>query len=248
MNRSFLYGDGFFETMRIQDGEIPLLGFHLSRAKSTAVFLEMNWPKHWNQHFFVRTLLPYTDDNQIVRITFYRNGEGTYTPNSDEICFEINHRALPTTGTWLSHPLDTESFYKQVNSLNPYLVEIYSTNKKPISNWSRFKTTSSIFYVKAGLHLRDSKADDLILLNDKGRICEGLSSNVLIFSGDKWISPEIGEGSIEGTYLSFLNTFLPIERGQLEILSLNKAELILLVNAAQGIRKCKILRDGSNAG
>jgi branched-subunit amino acid aminotransferase/4-amino-4-deoxychorismate lyase len=44
VNRSFCYGDGFFESIRMTGGDMPFIKNHFERIKETANILEINLP------------------------------------------------------------------------------------------------------------------------------------------------------------------------------------------------------------
>jgi branched-chain amino acid aminotransferase len=245
-NRSFLYGDGFFETMRIENGACSLLTHHLKRAMNTATFMEMTWPEHWTHDFFLHEIAAYTNnESYVLRLTFVREADGLYSPMGSSITVHHQYRTfVPSLNAhfFKSH-FDEVGFYSIVKKLRPIRVAIYSELLKAISPLSNHKLCSAAFYVKAGIFLnKQDEMDDLLLLNTKNRPCEGLSSALLIFLDGAWVSPPLTEACVKSVYLSFVCEYLEIQFKPITLNDLDGAEHRLLVNAVQGVRSFTLIR------
>ena len=244
MNRGFYFGDGFFETIRLLKGRPTLLDYHIQRAKNTARYFQMHWPESWNEDELTDLIRNGNRKNhEVVRVDFFRTGGGLYAPEEQSIDREFSFRALPgNTGLFSEQVCSLVEFEKGVNELPSIPAAVYTQETKPIQSWSAFKTSSALFYVQAGIHLTKLEgAEDLILLNDKNMVCEGLSSNLLIkYQGD-WISPSLDQGGVEGVYLAHLQSFLPILRSPVSMEMLENASVVLLTNAVQGVRKVHLV-------
>lgn len=240
-NRGFLYGDGFFETMRIVNNDIPLWSFHMARAQHAAQLLEMNWLKDAELSRLKQDILTKNQNNEpIVRLDFYRHHGGTYKPDSNHMETSFAYRGISTTNS--AFVLNNNEFQTAINKLPLLHVGIYSAMKKPCNVLSGIKSSAALFYVKAGLYLKAQEdLDDVLILNEHGRICEALSSNILISKDNQWCSVAKSEGPVDGVFQSFLKTLMPIEEGEITISQLRNADEILLTNAASGIRRAKLV-------
>lgn len=243
MNRGFLYGDGFFETMRLESDDIPLLPFHIARAKQTARWLEMDWNSNWDENFFKKYILTHREGNSnVVRVDFYRGGGGLYSPDSNNMEYNFTFRTSALSGWFIQEPVSLQEWERQVQELNYIRARLFYAHKKPITDWARFKSSSALFYIKAGLYLKQlTDVQDLLLVNEKGHVCEGLSSNLIVKYKGKWLSPAISEGPVEGVYLAFLQAFLPIHRCAITMDMLQQSEEVLFVNAAQGVLRIQLV-------
>ena len=108
----------------------------------------------------------------------------------------------------------------------------------PISN---FKTCNSSPYILAGLNKQERNLDDVILLNDKGRISEASSSNIFFIKKNKIITPSLSEACIAGTMRkTILEIALEkkyiIQETQIKLTHLQNFEEIWLTNAISGIK------------
>ncbi|MCB9262813.1 MAG: aminotransferase class IV [Flavobacteriales bacterium] len=244
-NRSFLYGDGFFESIRIIDKSIPLLNLHLERAQKTALFFGMNWPKKWDEPFFKHEIFDkYELTNGVVRITFYRANGGLYYTENAEICFEVSSRLMNETGIFLLNENTTsDNLIRQISELNELKLVVGTYIKKPINPLSPFKLNSAILYVYAAQQLKTANGiDDLFLLNEDGNICEALSSNVLIYIDGNWITPNMQtQGPVNGVYFAYMRQYISVKEKTVTINELKSAELILLTNATLGIRRACLI-------
>ncbi|MBO6515915.1 MAG: aminotransferase class IV [Bacteroidia bacterium] len=244
MNRGFLYGDGFFETMFLIDGESPLMDHHLSRAKWAAEWLEMEWNASWTTDYFASEIKQLNKGHNVARIDFYRNGGGSYVPDSNAMACQISFKDHEVSNSLF--PVTSNDFAElsiNISKLRPVPVALYNEFRKPITPWSQFKSTSAMFYTKAGLFLkRQPDVEDLILLNESGNICEGLTSNVLIHYRGRWISPAYDQGAVEGVFLTHMQAHMPVERTVVSLDMITGADDILLSNGVRGIRKASLIR------
>ena len=232
-NRGFLYGDGFFETMRIIDQDIPLWDLHLARAKQSAEYLECEWFSFKQESVLKNYILNNQPGGKdIARVDFFRSGGGTYTPESNTLETSCTYRGIPQRPSAFKF----NSLDEVVKTLSPIDVKIYREAIKPITPLSWIKSSSALFYVKAGLYLKQhEQVSDLILLNDQGRVCEALSSNVLIKRHGQWIGVSRAEGPVQGVFQRHLQRNLDIQFGTIEMDELYDADKIVLTNAATGV-------------
>ena len=112
-NRYFLYGDGFFETIKILKGKPVFWDDHYFRIMGSLCMLRMNIPSYFNSEYLYNNIQKLLDVNKScsnssrIRILFYRDCDGFYLPDNQSFSFVISVK-----------PLDSE---------------LYSFNKKGIS-------------------------------------------------------------------------------------------------------------------
>lgn len=243
-NRGFLYGDGFFETIRIENESCPLLLFHLNRAKRTADFFEMEWKTDWTESYFLKKILSQkaTADN-VVRIDFYRSGEGKYLPQENQMNYQLSFRSQEFQRPFFFS--NEQNFLDYIDTLRtavPKPVAIYTEIPKPISVLSRYKSTSAAYYVKAALYLKTLKnAEDLILVNQEGRVCEALSSNIVVHHQNKWLAIPLSEGPVDSVYQTYLSTLVDITYQPMTVNELKEMDWVYLCNAVTGLVPVNIL-------
>jgi branched-chain amino acid aminotransferase len=228
-HRILKYGDGFFESIKVSNGEALYLDLHLSRIERSFVLLKMERRKDWNLDFFKAIINELCKrnkcDNARLRIQFYRTSKGFYLPEDRSCDFIIQFDPLKSPN-YLS---------KEVHNLDIYK-EMYKT-----SNFSSmFKTTSCLEYVLASIYAEENGNGDCLLINEKEHICEATSSNVFIVKDNKIITPPLSEYCVDGvmrkvilemaTAYGYNCLQIPIEEGDLYL-----ADELFLTNAVSGI-------------
>lgn len=188
-NRSFLYGDGFFETIHAYGTEAKHLKYHMARVLKSAALLQMELPIYFNLEFLTREITRLLNKNRIfgsarVRITFYRKAGGLYTPSNQSVGILMSTNSLQ------------EDFYP----LNPkgLVVDLFTDIRKPINSLSPIKSCNAQLYVMAGMHRQNLGLDDCLLINDQNRMVEAISSNLFVVFGNKLLTPSLSEGCVAG--------------------------------------------------
>ncbi len=232
-NRAFLYGDGLFETMHT-NGTIPqFIEYHIDRLVTGMHSLKMQIPSNFTVEYFTRHIGGVLTRNKSfmgarVRITVFRNQGGFYTPETNESSFLIT-----------SSVLDNDKYV-----LNPqgYSVDIFQEIRKPVNRLSTVKSISAPIYVMAGIFKSENKLDECIILNEKGRIIESISSNIFLVKDNSMFTPALSEGCLPGVMRKVLinhiapQTGIPVTEVKPGINDLFNADEIFLTNAIHGIR------------
>lgn len=186
-NRSFLFGDGLFETIRIYNGKPLFLSSHIERMMFGMDRMCLEHPldsfeKHM-QEFIFQTVQSEKIATGRARLTVFRDSSGFYTPS------DLN-------SSW--HLIIRENEPKDSIEVAECKVVLFPNMRKDNSIVSRFKTTSSLLYVMAGIHAASSGADDCIIMNNENRLVESHTSNLFLKSEKEFHTPPITEGCIEG--------------------------------------------------
>lgn len=187
-NRAFRYGDALFESIRVCNGKIMFLKEHLTRLKLGMTVLRMNLPAEFtsdNLGEMIHELLRQNDNlpHARVRLTVFRNGEGYYAPESNDISFLIE--STPMEGPY------------ELNKKGLW-VDIFADIKKPINKLSNIKSANSLLYVMAGIAKQSMKLDECFLINENGTICEAISSNVFVVKNGTLFTSPLSEGCVAG--------------------------------------------------
>ncbi len=232
-NRGFFYGDGFFETIRLMDGSPLWIEDHLDRMNRTFTFLNIT-PPFSLEYEVIRTLIAAVaqanriDKGARVRITFFRDSDGLYTPKSDKCSFIIQ-----------CSPVEENRYELNRKGLH---VTIYNQNFKSALPLASLKTLNSLIYVLAGIYARNQSCDDAFLINDQENIIETTSSNIFIVKQDEISTPGLDEGCIPGVMRRNLlkiienKTEYHLKRGNINFKDIIEADEIFLTNAIRGIQ------------
>ena len=119
-NRSYLYGDGLFETIRVVNGRPINLDNHYKRLTEGMDAIKMKPPANFSTAFFEAEIHHLVSENQItgggwVRMSIDRKPGGKYLPDSNHVDFYIE-----------AHPLDNNQF---VLNDRGYRVDLYDDIK-----------------------------------------------------------------------------------------------------------------------
>ncbi|MDN5348018.1 MAG: hypothetical protein PWP65_1582 [Clostridia bacterium] len=176
-NSSFLYGEGLFETLKIEKGRPRFLPHHLERLYRGAEFLNFSLP---DQDALTKAIEETIEANGVecgrLRLTLSRNGEGS--------CLLITaSQGLP---------------YKEKDYLQGFRAVLSSFRRNHLSPLKAFKTTN---YLENALALKEAQAagaGEAILLNTEGFLAEGSRSNLFLVHDGVLFTPDLASGPLPG--------------------------------------------------
>ena len=230
-NRSHLYGDGLFESVRIIDGQPVNLEAHILRMIEGAAALKMRIPSYFSTSFFQTKIEELIEASSIreggrVRISLDRVSGGTYKPISNEVNYFIE-----------IYPLDNNDY--QLNEKG-YEIDLYTSMRKQQNKLSNFKTKNGLLYVMCAIEAMEKGLDDLLITDEKGAILEGSSSNLFIVSNGVLYTPSLSQGCLGGVMrMTIINKALEngvkVYESSIMPQHLLAADEIFLTNAIKGI-------------
>jgi branched-subunit amino acid aminotransferase/4-amino-4-deoxychorismate lyase len=230
-NRSYLYGDGLFESVRIMNGKPINLENHFNRLVQGAKAIKMRFPGFFTVQFFEDKILELCRISEITeggkcRISLDRALGGTYIPETNEISYFIE-----------VYPY--EANYFELNSKG-FEIDIYQDQRKQNNFLANYKTKNGLLYVMTAIAAKEKNLDDLLLTNEKGIIIESSNSNVFIVSNGVLYTPGLEDGCLAGTMrMQIIN--IAIQHGikvyECSIMPQNllAADEIFFTNAIRGI-------------
>ena len=231
-NRSYRYGDGLFETIRLIDGELHLFEQHIERLFNGVEFLKIKAPKNWNPDFFKQRIMNLFEKNKITkngraRLSIFRTDGGLYSPRSSKGDFVIECEEYANEG----FPLNKKGLK----------IDIFTDMEKSTNVYSNFKTNNSLVYVLASIYKKDNDLDDCLIINSKNRVAEAISSNLFIVKNDQVITPPLSEGCVAGVMrteiLDIMNEHkIPHQENPVVLEDLFKADEIFMTDSIKGVR------------
>jgi len=234
-NRSFRYGDGIFESIRVINGNIQLFDLHYARLISGCQLMKLKIAKEWTFDFFknkINALLKEneTAENARVRLTVFRGTGGYYEP----------------TNTKAEYLIEADPWKGKGYALNEkgVLVDIYTDMEKTTSLFSTYKTNNSLIYVLASIHKKEHKLDDCFLINSKNRVIEAIDSNIFLVKGGEISTPPTTEGCVAGVMREYLlkvmdENNITYHQTPITLEDLFTAEEIFLTNSISGVQWVK---------
>lgn len=232
-NRSFLYGDGIFETLKVVNGKILFSEEHYFRLMASMRIVRMKIPMDFTLEFFENQVISLTDVLSIsnsarVRITVFRNEGGLYLPDQNTISYVIEATSL--------------SSKKYEITQDNFEVDLFKDSFVSAQLLSTLKTTSKILNVTASIFAKENDLNTCLLLNDKKNVVEAIAGNLFMLSGNKLITPPISEGCLNGIMrkqiIKVMKDFPEIEFSEAIIspFDLQKADELFVTNVIQGIQ------------
>ena len=150
-NRSFRYGDGCFETIKVKNRKLVLEELHFERLFSSIEQLQFSVPKTFTAGLLkeqIAALLKNNKHEQLarVRLTIFRGDGGLYDVENNFPNYVIQ--------TWkLNENLE------QLNA-NGLVVGIYTNARKAIDAFSHIKSNNFLCYVMAAIWARQQKLNE----------------------------------------------------------------------------------------
>ncbi len=231
-NRGFRYGDGLFESMRWMKGEVKFIDLHTERIRKGMKLLKLEGYSQIDNYFIREKAEELsrrnkTGPNARVRLTVFRDGDGLYSPDSNKMGYALEMIKL------------TDTQYS--TNKKGLIVDVYEELTKPINLLSNLKTCNSLVYVLAGVFKNQNSLDEVVVLNQNGFICEGMSSNIFIVYDKKLYTPALNEGCIAGVMRSVVMRLakendIPLVEAKINPAILNEADEVFLTNASRGIQ------------
>jgi len=232
-NRAFRFGDGLFETIHCYGTDPCYLDLHYKRLTKGLQLLEIEKPYSLSLAKLGEVITKLLNKNRHfgstrVRVSVFRNGEGLYTPESNDASIIVE-----------SQPLDFKFYAFNQQGL---IVDVYSDIKKAVNALSMVKSCNALLYVKAGLYRKRNLLDECIILNEYGRVAESISSNVFVVKKREIFTPALTEGCIPGVMRQVvINVARSLGYKVFDNVALNTkifstCDELFLTNAISGIR------------
>jgi branched-chain amino acid aminotransferase len=186
-DRSFLYGDGLFETVRAYGGVPFMMSEHLARMGDSAAELGIVMPDAGDIAAVVERLIEMNElSDAYVRITLSRGAHtGQLVPDDPpQPTLLIETREL--------HPYPAEMYQRGAS------VIVSASGHNSASQVSRHKTTSYLANILAKREAEERGADEAILLDHTGHVAEGTVSNVFCVRGGRLLTPPLDMNILPG--------------------------------------------------
>ncbi len=231
LNRGFRLGDGFFESVRIIGGSPAFWEAHHRRMVAACDAMRMEIPVYLGKDFLYNTVMELLKVAEIkgggrLRITIFREGEGTYFPEGNRACCLMEVRPFfPGNHTVADKGLT---------------IGVYRGEHRRIDGFSKYKVLGNHLSISAAAWATENRYDEVILLNAAGYLCESTSGNLFVVNEGILHTPPLSDGCVGGVMrMAVINTALsmniPVFESQLTEDDVIKAEEVFITNAIRGI-------------
>lgn len=231
-DRSYRYGDGLFETMKIKNGNILLEGYHFERLVSGLDILKFEIPAFFTRKEIgdlIRGLCKKNNCPELARVRLsVSRGSGGLYDSDNKLSYLIE--------CW---PLEPNGFNER-----GLVIDIFPDARKSIDKFSNLKSASYLPYVMAAVWAKENKLDDALIQNQHGRICDASIANIFWVKGENIFTPPLTEGCVAGVMRKrMLDLGKDIEEKKMAENDLVNADEVFLTNAISGLRWVKQFRD-----
>lgn len=204
------------ETMRVEDGEIPLLDRHVQRLAESAAYFSFSFdePRFRRR---VKASVDAVPPNQAhkVRVTLSRSGKLSVTTTS---------LGTPSDDPWRLTLAD-----ERVDRTDPFFYH---------------KTTRRGVYDRALTAAQETGFDEAILLNQDGEVTEGTFTNLFVRHGDALWTPPVESGLLGGVYRGYvLDTYPEASERVLTPEDIVTADRLFCCNAVRGWCRAELVEE-----
>jgi branched-chain amino acid aminotransferase len=231
-NRSFRYGDGCFETIRVVKAKPVLFDLHMQRLFYSLRFLLFEPVGYFTADYLFALIEELVRKNNHapmarVRLTVFRGSGGLHD--------EVNHTPQFLIQSW---PLPDTSGQLNENGL---VLGVYEGGLKSCDSYSNLKSNNYLLYAMAAIEARRRHCNDLLVMNTNRRIADATIANLWLVENDVLITPPLSEAPVDGVMRRYLlhqargHGFKVVEEPitQERLLA---AEEVFLSNAIYGLR------------
>lgn len=225
-NRAYNYGDGLFETLRVEDGRCPLWTLHQQRMLSGCERLGLQV----DIGVIHKSVLEICAEGQsgILKIIIHRRsgGRASYPSASLEAGFSCEFHSCVWEGQWLQNPVVLKRGRTPLSSI-PLLAGLKHLNR--------------LEYILLAREVPLAANEELLLLDTDGCAVETMHHNLFCLLGDTLVTPCLENAGVKGVMrrliLDFVATDLElvVEERPLADAELRRATEIFICNAVRGI-------------
>lgn len=227
-NRGFKYGDGLFETLKVEAGKVQFLEDHYFRLMAAARMIRMEIPMEFSMEFMEGEVLRTVTENQLenarVRLSVFRSGAGLYAPERHTTEYLIEASSLNS------------------DAVSSYEVDIFKDFYIYSGLLSTIKSTNKLVNVIAATYASENELDNCVLLNEEKKVVEFTNGNLFLVKGNKIVTPRLTDGCVKGIIrkklleaTNLLEGFT-IEEEAISPFDLQKADELFMTNAIVGIQ------------
>jgi len=238
-DRGLAYGDGLFETMAAQDGQIRWLDLHFDRLEEGCRRLEIQPPE--------RRLLADEIARHCTRVgraavkLIVTRGSGTrgYAPPAVAVATRIL-----SVGAWPKYP---SSYY--ANGIRVRVCRLRLASNPTLAG---MKHLNRLEHVLAHLELRGADAEQGLLLDTSEHVVGGTSSNVFAVHQGQLLTPAIERAGVKGVMRRVVlaaaaELGLRTTERDLTLAEITNADELFMTNALFGIWPVASLDSGTFA-
>ncbi len=232
-NRSFLYGDGVFETLKVVQNKILFFEDHYFRLMASMRIIRMDIPMTFTMEYLENQILELVSASGLsesarVRFTVFRDEGGNYTPVVNTVSYTI-----------VASKLDNQEYQFLNNSFEVDLYKDFTVAKQLLST---LKTNNKLIQITASIFAKENQLNSCLILNEGKNVVEAINGNLFMVKDGQLITPPISEGCLNGVMrtqiLRLAKTIAEytIVEAPISPFDLQKADELFITNVIIGIQ------------
>ncbi|MGZ8559798.1 MAG: aminotransferase class IV, partial [Chitinophagaceae bacterium] len=193
-NKSYRYGDGLFETMKVKGKKIMLETFHFERFYAGLKQMGFDIPALLTTEKLKEQIILLCEKNNCgawarVRLSVFRGNGGLYEGSNE-----------------LQYVIECWPVNDPVNHLNDngFVIDIYPHARKSCDKFSNIKSANYLPYAMAARYAKENKLNECLVLNTHDRIADGTLTNIFLIKDKKIVTPSLSEGCVGGVMRRYL--------------------------------------------
>jgi branched-chain amino acid aminotransferase len=225
-DRGFLYGDGFFETLRADSGQIHFLSEHLDRLRASALtfgipFPQLPWEERLRELLAANALERGAARVKIILTRGVASGVGLPGGFSPTLVIWASPYHAPTPAEYAAG----------------WPVVVFPERRSTFMG--RHKSLNYLFYLAARQYALDQGAKEAIIRETNGLISEGAATSVIYAHHGRYYTPAAAS-ALPGVTVGMLTVALArreilLESTPTSLSQLFKAQGIWLANSLMGL-------------
>lgn len=248
-NRGYLYGDGFFTTIRVLAGKPQLWQYHLQRLLDCAQALHFSVDVHAVQSAVISHATSLA--HGIVKVQVSRlhvAGKRGYAPTSDNVQVVITVHELSDMS--FSNADSQQSFLIQRPIDVAFLSQRIALQPENLAGLKSLSRIENVLAAHELLRINESRIQQSQLQVADGIVCtvndyvvEGISSNLFFYYDNQWMTPSLCHAGVAGTCRQAILDATDIVIADLPLANLSDIEAAFLCNAVRGMQPIKAIYD-----
>lgn len=213
------------------DGRPLYAAYHANRVAQSAQILGFTLPVDWGEDYLSDLIFAKAvSGNKRGRLVISRLSTGFYLPSSNEVSFSFEEWPLPLPRLIIDK------------------LDVYDEQYKACTSLSNIKSGNALIYVLASKFAANHSLNDVLILNEHGRIAEATSSNLFIVKDKTVFTPPLTEGPVNGVMRNVIldksiKLGIQIQEKPIGIKDLLEADECFLTNVIGGITAVKNFRN-----
>lgn len=217
-NRGLAYGDGLFETMRVDRGQMPWWDAHWARLTHGAARLRLRLPEQSLVRNQASQLLG--DGNGVLKLVVTRGmgARGYASAPGAEPNWLLSQHPLPP------EPRESGLVLRWCDTrlaIQPALAGIKHCNR--------------LEQVLARSEWQGDSIDEGLMRDNEGFVISATSANLFVLREDAWMTPFVDRCGVAGVCRAWSMQALDAREGRLTVEDVESSDAIFLCNAVRGI-------------